>query len=90
MSREALLALEAAAAQGQGLAAVAKTTAVPCDRLLIELCASPTSVLGHEKYFGAGCKTERLTAADDVTTAKGLAKALQIVEGHPDGVPLLL
>ena len=62
----------------------------PSDRKLLEFCCSETSRLGQDRFVASGCAVVRLTAKDDLTTDKGLQKALEEVRSTSDGEPLHL
>ena len=48
-------------------------------RNIVEFCCGPNSRIGHKKYQKDGCHVTRITEDDDVTTNKGLYKAIQAV-----------
>ncbi len=52
----------------------------PYDRLLIEFCCGEDSYMGTRATYNKGCKLIRLTEKDDMSTEKGLAKALKILD----------
>ena len=48
-------------------------------RHIVEFCCGPNSKIGDKRYQRDGCQVTRITEDDDVTTNKGLYKAIQAV-----------
>jgi hypothetical protein len=59
------------------------------DRVLIEWCCGPHSLLGQPSAYSNGCKVVRLTIDDDFRTTQGLASALRMIRKRPKGRTLL-
>jgi len=55
------------------------------NRKLVEFCCGHDSLLGNDKYKARGCAIVRLTIDDDLTTVKGLRKALDEVRNSKPG-----
>ena len=59
------------------------------DRMLIEYCCGPDSLLGQSTHSSSGCEVVRLTERIDMTTESGLRFALDAVRPAPRGRILL-
>ena len=59
------------------------------NRVLIEYCCGPDSVLGQVTRASRGCKVVRLTEKDNMATRSGLATAMKAVHAAPKGRALL-